>query len=232
MSMEITFITDYVCPYCIVAKEQLKAALQKLNIEADITYLPYELTPEPEQRVDTYHDEKRKERYHILKNGIAELNLDIKLPPSVIPRPYSRLAFEGMFFARDHGLEEKYSDLIYKKYFIEEQDIGDIEVLTSVAKTIGLNEEEFKAALETRQYTNCEKQAVEKTIAEYHPKTVPVLYINGIHKNLSTYVRSEFIEILQGFHSVSHSDQADIAEVKENDSEAEGTSGCDADGCH
>ena len=34
MSVDILFISDYVCPYCLVAKEALKAALKELNMEA------------------------------------------------------------------------------------------------------------------------------------------------------------------------------------------------------
>ena len=45
--MEILFITDYVCPYCLVAKEALTQALDATGLTADITYQPFELTPEP-----------------------------------------------------------------------------------------------------------------------------------------------------------------------------------------
>ena len=59
--MEILFVSDYVCPYCLVAKEALRRALEKLGVEAKITEQPFELTPEPRERVDTYHDQRRRE---------------------------------------------------------------------------------------------------------------------------------------------------------------------------
>lgn len=34
--MQILFISDYVCPYCLVAKEALKQALAETGIEAEI----------------------------------------------------------------------------------------------------------------------------------------------------------------------------------------------------
>ena len=64
--MEILFVSDYVCPYCLVAKEALHRALRKAGIPASITYQPYELTPEPKERVDTYHDQRRRASYQIL----------------------------------------------------------------------------------------------------------------------------------------------------------------------
>ena len=64
--MEILFISDYVCPYCLVAKEALDRALEKMGVQAHITYQPYELTPEPKERVDTYHDQRRRAGYQVL----------------------------------------------------------------------------------------------------------------------------------------------------------------------
>ena len=93
--MEILFISDYVCPYCLVAKEALKQALETMGLEARITWQPYELTPEPRDRVDTYHDEKRKANYRILVEPCARLGLAMKLPPKVIPRPYTRWPLKG-----------------------------------------------------------------------------------------------------------------------------------------
>ena len=41
--IDILFITDYVCPYCLVAKEALKKALIATNTDANITFHPMEL---------------------------------------------------------------------------------------------------------------------------------------------------------------------------------------------
>ena len=132
--MQILFVSDYVCPYCLVAKEALKQALAETGMEAEITWQPYELTPESRERVDTWHDEKRRANYQILVEPCARLGLDMKLPPHVIPRPYTRLAFEGWYYACGQGKADAYNDLVYQAYFILEQDIGDISVLAELAK--------------------------------------------------------------------------------------------------
>ena len=91
--LDILFVTDFVCPYCLVAKVALEEALRETGTEASIRIQPLELTQEPKQRVDTYHDEERKKRYQILVEPAKALGLDMKLPPAVCPRPYTRLAF-------------------------------------------------------------------------------------------------------------------------------------------
>lgn len=84
--LEITFISDYVCPYCYVGKELLLRAVRQTGINARIIYQPLEATEEPEPRVDTYHDPVRRERYKILDEPCKRLELNMKLPPNVIPR--------------------------------------------------------------------------------------------------------------------------------------------------
>ena len=74
--LDILFVTDYVCPYCLVAKEALKKALIATNTDANITFHPMELTMEPEPRVDTYHDEVRKAKYQVLVEPCKKLGIE------------------------------------------------------------------------------------------------------------------------------------------------------------
>ena len=194
--MEILFISDYVCPYCLVAKDALSRALEKMGMEAHITFQPHELTPEPKERVDTYHDQRRRAGYQVLVEPCRQLGLDMKLPPKVIPRPYTRLAFEGWFYACDQGKGEEYNDLVYRAYFIQEQDIGDIEVLAALAKQVGLEEGDFREALETGRYTEKEQQAVRYTREVLKPKGVPTIYVDGREITLTDYTEAEMLQAL------------------------------------
>ena len=50
--LTIDFLTDYVCPFCLVTKENLRAALKTLHQEAEIIEHPYALTPEGGEATD------------------------------------------------------------------------------------------------------------------------------------------------------------------------------------
>ena len=91
--LDILFVTDFVCPYCLVAKEALNQALKEGGVKAKIRIYPLELTEEPKERIDTYHDQNRKERYQVLKKPAEELGLAMKFPPAVVPRPYTKAGF-------------------------------------------------------------------------------------------------------------------------------------------
>lgn len=206
--MKILFVSDYVCPYCLVAKEALKQALAETGIEAEITWQPFELTPESNRQVDTWHDEARKARYQILRKPCAELGLDMKLPPKVIPRPYTRLAFEGWYYACEQGRGEAYNDLVYQAYFMEEQDIGEIGVLASLARRAGLDAGAFTAALENGVYSKAEQEAAAYAREVLNPRGVPAIYIDGEKVSLLEYTKEEMLRVLKdevrgsgpGFH--------------------------------
>lgn len=196
--MEILFVTDYVCPYCLVAKEALRQAMEITGQQVHITTQPYELTPEPKEQVDTWHDARRRAGYQVLEEPCRKLNLPMKLPPKVIPRPYTRLAFEGWFYACEHGRGEAYSDAVYKAYFLEEQDIGKIPVLKEIARRVGLDAEDFAEALEKGTYTESEKEAVAYSRNVLKPTGVPTIYIDGEKVMLSEYTKEEMVEVLLG----------------------------------
>lgn len=194
--MEILFVSDYVCPYCLVAKEALRRALEKLGVEAKIINQPFELTPEPRERVDTYHDQRRREGYQVLVEPCRQLGLDMKLPPKVIPRPYTRLAFEGWYYACDHGKGESYNDLVYRAYFLQELDIGDRSVLASLAEQAGLDGADFTKALEEGRYTEKERQAVRYAREVLKPQGVPTIIVDGRRLSLKDYTESEMLQAL------------------------------------
>lgn len=201
--LNILFVTDYVCPYCLAAKEALHQALAETGIEAQILTQPLELTEEPKERVDTWHDEARRARYQILVEPAKQLGLDMKLPPAVVPRPYTRLAFEGMYFAREKGIEDAYNDRMYRAYFIEEKDIGDIEVLTELAESVGLDKEEYRSALLAGTYSKEEKADVAYSRDVHEVKGIPAIYINGHRAALHTYTKEEMIGILTQQEEIS-----------------------------
>ena len=195
--LDILFVTDFVCPYCLVAKVALEEALKETGTEARIQVQPMELTPEPMERVDTCHDEVRKKHYQILVEPARALGLDMKLPPAVCPRPYTRLAFEGFYFAREKGLEEKYADLVYRAYFEEEQDIGETEVLCGIAERAGLDRKEFEQALASGRLTRKVKEASEYSRAVLKVGGVPAIYLNGESISVESYTKDEMVRILR-----------------------------------
>ena len=80
--LTIDFLTDYVCPFCLVTKENLRAALKTLHQEAEIIEHPYALTPEGSEATDIC-DEEHRAYFARLKEPAETVGLNMQLPPEI-----------------------------------------------------------------------------------------------------------------------------------------------------
>lgn len=226
---DILFVTDFVCPYCIVAEAALRQALAELQMEAQIRFWPLELTEESKERVDTYNDPVRRERYKVLDGPVKKLGLDVKFPPKVIPRPYTRLAWEGWHYAKEKGLDEAYAGRMYHAYFTEELDIGDMEILVKLAEKLGLDGAEYRSVLESGIYREVEKEATSYSQKELHIKSIPTVFIDGEQVQIKEYTKEEMMRLLTETLSM---DGALLMNVTDDlDVEDEGSFACGPNGC-
>lgn len=219
--LDITFISDYVCPYCLVAKEALEQVIIKMRMRKDtkITFLPLELTPPEKEQVDTYNDPVRREHYQVLVEPCTAMGLNMKLPPNIVPRPRTRLAYEAWLYACEHDRGNLWNSSMYHAYFVDELDIGDREVLKHIAKSLLMDPEDMERAWDEHRYTE-RLIAMETEVREmYHPSHVPTIYCNGQLLETKDYSREELEAQLQRI-------------IDGEKAEAAGEScGCGPDGC-
>jgi predicted DsbA family dithiol-disulfide isomerase len=116
-----------------------------------LEWLPFELRPEPTPTLrpeDDYLQTAWRDNVYPLAK---KLGLEMKLP-GVSPQPYTRLAHEGMEFAKEHGKGNEYAHALFAAFFQRSEDIGKIDVLSRTAGVIGLNADEFRRSLEEGAY--------------------------------------------------------------------------------
>jgi predicted DsbA family dithiol-disulfide isomerase len=68
---------------------------------------------------------------------------------------------------------------ILKAFFVESQDIGQVDVLTRLAGEIGLNPHEFEEALRTRNYQEAHQQALRHAYEEAGVTGVPMFVLGN-----------------------------------------------------
>ena len=174
MTIHIDIFSDYVCPYCMLFEAALIEAGRDLDIR--INWKPVELRPYPNQTLcpeDDYLPAVWKASVYPLA---AQLNVPLRLP-SISPQPYSRLAHEGAQFAALAGESDAYNARVFSAFFQQDRDIGDLDVLTSLAGETGLDEKEFRAALESGRFTAAHNEALQEA-AELGVHSVPSVWIN------------------------------------------------------
>jgi predicted DsbA family dithiol-disulfide isomerase len=174
LTVKIIIYSDYVCPFCLLAKKPMDEAIEGKDVEVE--WMPYELRP--------YPNETLKPEEHYLQSTwkqsvfpmAEQMGIDIILP-SVSPQPHTHLAFEGYQYSKEQGKGNEYNDRILRAFFQEDQDIGDIEILTRLASEIGLDEIEYREALETRKYKEAHQKALQHAYKEAGITAVPTFVI-------------------------------------------------------
>ena len=150
--VEIDLIIDFVCPWSYIGKRRLDATLDMLGEGFRVNYYPFLMAadvpqggiPRKEWLAKTYGSkeqiEKALEPIKVagLQDGI-EFNFDaIDVMPNTLD------AHRVMRWARDVGKASEMAEELFRLYFVEGEDIGDIDVLARACAKLGVMDA-FKA---------------------------------------------------------------------------------------
>jgi predicted DsbA family dithiol-disulfide isomerase len=143
--------------------------------EIEVVWHPFELRPEGVPPLDPKGDYIQNG----WKNSVYPLSeqMDVKMIlPSVQPR--TRLAHEAAAFAQAHGRMGEMADKLFKAFFQEDRDIGQIEVLCDIGLAAGLDPVEMRIALENRTYQQEVEEGLQQAQA-YGISAVPSFIVGN-----------------------------------------------------
>jgi predicted DsbA family dithiol-disulfide isomerase len=152
--MQVIVISDYVCPWCYIGMHRVKQMEQEYEI--DVQWWPYELHPETPlegrrveeifgQRGQAYEEHRQR-----LKQYAADSDIELASNRVVAN---SHKALEMSEYARDEGRFEEVHEALFRAYFAEAKNIGDMEVLLDIAVGAGLGREATREVLESSKYS-------------------------------------------------------------------------------
>jgi len=174
VTVKIKVYSDYVCPFCFLAEQPLEEAIKGKDVEVE--WMPYELRPFPTETLKPEGSYLQSTWRQSVYPMAERMGVNIVLP-KVSPQPYTHLAFEGYQYAKENGKGNEYNKRILKAFFQEEQDIGDINILTKLAGEVNLNTDEYRSALETRKYRETHQKALQHAYKEADISAVPTFII-------------------------------------------------------
>ncbi|MGH3832083.1 MAG: DsbA family oxidoreductase [Pseudonocardiaceae bacterium] len=175
MPTTIEVFFDFVCPFCCLIEQPLADAVEDGDVR--IAWRPFELRPEPTPTPRPEGDDLRSTWRQMVYPMAERMGVPIVLP-QVSPQPYSRLAFEGFAYAEEHGLGQCYTERVFRAFFVKQLDIGRPEVLTDVATELGLDADDFRAALDSGRHAQTHQRALRRA-RELEITTVPTLLVDG-----------------------------------------------------
>ncbi len=171
--------TDYVCPWCYLGDNRVKKLKQNYDITVQLVHFP--LHPETPAEGRTL-----LELFGSGPEDIKAKNTRMKrimeaegLPYSERTHTYnSRLAQEIGTWAETQSGGKSIHDKIFEAYFVDCRNVGDVEVIIDVVKSVGLDEQEARAVLAERRF----RKAVDADWAKsrsYGVTGVPTFVSNG-----------------------------------------------------
>ena len=183
----IDIVSDTVCPWCFVGKRRLEQVLARQGNSADvrIAWRPFQLNPEmPREGADRKThlrakfggDDRLKQAY----DAIVEAGKSVEIPfafDDIERTPNTINSHRLIDRAGKTGRQDAVVEVLFRTYFLEGRDIGDIDVLVDVASKAGLDGDEIRDYLQSDE--DVERiNAEDKLAREMGIQGVPCFVVN------------------------------------------------------
>jgi len=161
--MKINVFADTICGWCFIGHTNLNEALKKFpNLKFDIHHTPFQLNPDmPIEGIsrDKYLEIKFGGKdyaalmYENMKLKAKESGLNFNFE-KIKKTPNTVLSHLLINLSKQFNLQNEIIEKIYKSYFIDGLDIGDVNILTNIAKENNIPENVFTNFINDRNTEN------------------------------------------------------------------------------
>ena len=150
--MKINVFADTICGWCFIGHTNLNKALKKFpKNKFDTHHVPFQLNPDmPTEGIsrDKYLEIKfggkdyAASMYENMKLKAKESGLDFNFE-KIKKTPNTVLSHLLINLSKQFNLQNEIIEKIYKSYFIDGLDIGDVKILINIAKENNITENVF-----------------------------------------------------------------------------------------
>lgn len=191
-TLKIDFVSDVVCPWCVVGLGGLTTALETLKgegVAADITFQPFELNPQmaPEGENIVEHigrkygatPEQSAANREMIRARAAEVGFDMRM--SNDSRIWNTFDAHRLLHWAHETAPDKQEALkraLFTAHFTENRNITDAGVLTQAAEAAGLDRAEAGEVLASGRYAQ-EVRAAEDLWRARGITSVPAVVVEG-----------------------------------------------------
>ncbi|QIN80318.1 DsbA family oxidoreductase [Rubrobacter marinus] len=177
----ITVFSDYVCPFCYLEEPDLARVKREYGDRVEVDWRAYELRPDPVPTLDPDGDYLHRVWNASVYPMAEALGMKLRLPPV---QPRSRKALEAAEFAREQGSYDEMHTALFRAFFEDGRDIGDVEVIVDVAAPVGLDLDDLRDALAEGRYI-AKVLADEELSRELGVSSVPTMLVAPAGAELS-----------------------------------------------
>ncbi len=188
MHLRIDLVSDVVCPWCIIGYRQFQKALESraADIDLELHWHAFELNPQMPaegqnlrehlaEKYGTTAEQSQKARQRLTAIG-EELGFAFNYTDSM-KMVNTFKAHQLLHWAEEQGCQTALKEALFKAFFTDGLDVGDVETLADVCAGVGLDRDQALAVLADARYGQAvredQRQWVEQGI-----QAVPTFVIN------------------------------------------------------
>ena len=187
--MQIDFVSDVSCPWCVIGLRGLEQALDAIGdlVAPDIRFQPFELNPQmPAEGQDI--GEHIRQKYGstpeqsdanrtMIRERAAELGFTMAMAEG--SRIYNTFdAHRLLYWAAIEGRQSAVKHALFAAYFTDGRNPGDVDVLVNVAEQAGLDGAAARDVIVSGRYAD-EVRAEERHWTSQGITAVPAVIIDG-----------------------------------------------------
>ncbi|WP_439577804.1 DsbA family oxidoreductase [Elioraea sp.] len=163
-TLHLTVVSDAICPWCWIGKRRLDQALAILaehqpDLAFEVSYFPFMLNPDmPEEGVERASYRAAKfgslERSRELDAQVAAAGAESGLEfrhDLMLRTPNTTNPHRLVRFAAEEGRQREVVEAIFRAYFNEGHDIGDLAVLAGIGGACGMDRNATLARLRSNE---------------------------------------------------------------------------------
>jgi len=186
--MLVEIWSDVVCPWCYIGKRQFEAALASFPHRDEVTveWRSFELDPDAPTRRQLSTKEQLAKKYGMTEDQAraatdrvtsvaTEVGLDFRWDDAKSGNTFD--AHRLIHLAATHGLGDAAKEALMAAYFTHGEPIGERAALEQVAKEVGLDADEVRAALSDGAFAD-EVRGDEQLAGELGISAVPFFVID------------------------------------------------------
>lgn len=170
--MKVEIWSDVVCPFCYIGKKRFEQAVEDFPHpdQLEVEWKSFQLDPTVENNGDqnlTEHLAKSKgisiENARQMQQRVVSMaeeeGLQFNFDKSVVANSFD--AHRLIKFARDRGKGNEMAEALFRAYFTDGKNIGDMKSLVDLAEELGLDPTEAENVLQSQKYANNVKHDIQ-----------------------------------------------------------------------
>ena len=161
--MKVEIWSDVVCPFCYIGKRKFENALKDFahRDEVEVVWHSFELTPDFQPIPgESIHESLAKKKGVSVEEGKAmndymtkaaqEVGLNYDFDHTIPANTF--LAHQLIHLGTHHGRQDATKERLMAAYYLEGQNVGDLDTLVKLGTEVGLDAAESRAALTAGTY--------------------------------------------------------------------------------